>query len=1064
MANSEELSEALVESLSEFNDVLKRRQDSVRDGQSDTAEHEATANEDHQVTAEQVGAGNLRNYPIAQDFLIDEGTSSEHYVDLAGAIRYVRNNLNLARIVSTGAPISPIGGVSLNLLRPKLEGGNYVNAYAIPRRHRHFQMKKAGDAWTDPLVVDVEIDSNDLTLSTDLENVTDYVWRYQDYAEDGETGGWQEAQFTTQYEAVLTPSITVTGGTTEASIRPVFQGSPFEVSVGSDTHTASQWKLYVNGNSLLRSETVTSGDLTQWSIDPIVLELVREYRVELQYIAESYDASGVASLTFTTQDGRPKSPNVVIPADLNGPFSIGIEWRGTVPQDINNDRHVSSTVEIYSDSSYTDLVVAFVDTEDQKTSVYLDNLADQTRYYLKARVKGHMSGYSDWSAYSFETGVSDGQATEISTQDSDVEIVAGDTSSYQVLVGSVTASPPQPLMVIKQNTGIMDTFRFDGVFQDGKFTDVCFDSGAPVIVGHSEDGTTSWITKVSIGGNVLWSQTLDGGSTTVLKSVISYADFIYAVGYSDGYNQSGQMGTSGLIVKLDATTGEVLWTRSYGGSGDDRFLSIYINPSYLFVVGDQRSDSGSGAAGTTFSSLVTYDHQGEKLWARHQDAGGSVLHFNDVVQVGANIFCVGRVGNFGCIFVYKMATGELVSSHRIHRPGVEVNSIREHDNRFYISGRLVGATFFARFSYQNGIQVDWVVSDNQSLSQGGFLLVQRWGSFPPMPEVIAPTDFGGVKGSVILRVPPNGTVAPFPYTTESVWSDTTGSMNFLDVTGQYGTVANIGPWSAWNEVPLSRDELVYNTNQPDPDAGDIQAAEDLGYGTNTTTKETKDLTFRGGARENYNYTQWVKQSDQSTLYYGTSNSNAGPEGGGSLEGLLPNTSPGYRAVAGNPTFYAYSESNIFHHYGSSQWYSKNFYQSTKEGNAASQYAAHWIAVGWQNTVTQSGRSGDYHWVAELISTDRYMIEPKNPEGIGIRARVKVRLKYYLLRYRWRLPYTIEKQETRTGTRYRWNLAFDERTRTYVPVQLPHKPIPTLPFQAVTPNVTHPTINSVISNF
>lgn len=127
-------------------------------------------------------------------------------------------------------------------------------------------------------------------------------------------------------------------------------------------------------------------------------------------------------------------------------------------------------------------------------------------------------------------------------------------------------------------------------------------------------GDNAYIVKTDTNGNLLWS-------TTVSHSIIS-GNYAYSIdqttdsgyiisGYSTGL---GAGNYNGLLIRMDST-GNVLWTKTYGLNQWDQFRSVY-----------QTIDNGFLIAGTTDTSndntnsreilLLKTDSAGNVLWSK----------------------------------------------------------------------------------------------------------------------------------------------------------------------------------------------------------------------------------------------------------------------------------------------------------------------------------------------------------------------------------------------------------------------------------------------------------------
>ena len=110
-------------------------------------------------------------------------------------------------------------------------------------------------------------------------------------------------QFTTatEFTHVAQPTITITGGATNVSETPVFNGSPFTIlPSGSDTHVSSSWLVTRKSNSgevyRLDRNSVQKTTLTMPSG---LLAQAQTYTVSLIYHSQNYGDSAAGTLEFT---------------------------------------------------------------------------------------------------------------------------------------------------------------------------------------------------------------------------------------------------------------------------------------------------------------------------------------------------------------------------------------------------------------------------------------------------------------------------------------------------------------------------------------------------------------------------------------------------------------------------------------------------------------------------------------------------------------------------------------------------------------------------------------------
>ena len=105
-----------------------------------------------------------------------------------------------------------------------------------------------------------------------------------------------------------------------------------------------------------------------------------------------------------------------------------------------------------------------------------------------------------------------------------------------------------------------------------------YSNDGDVTGNHSDNNSDCWVAKLDPLGNIVWSRSLGGSNWDVGLEIRETNDGGYIVSghtYSDdGDIQKPLFGSSeALICKLDAV-GNIQWFKTYGGSGEDVFLSI----------------------------------------------------------------------------------------------------------------------------------------------------------------------------------------------------------------------------------------------------------------------------------------------------------------------------------------------------------------------------------------------------------------------------------------------------------------------------------------------------------
>ncbi len=176
--------------------------------------------------------------------------------------------------------------------------------------------------------------------------------------------------------------------------------------------------------------------------------------------------------------------------------------------------------------------------------------------------------------------------------------------------------------------------QYQGLLMGGSDDDVAtcvFAYSNSMISGgyyQSEDGDFSsnyGYEDCFVSADYSWKTVFGGTGHDYIYDISSMNGSIYAVGASDSndFDISGNHGgLDYLVAKLDST-GQLLWTRSFGGSGTDIATSVVFADNYIWVLGYSNSSDGDVTAnyGDYDLWLIKLDADGNLLWQKNY--GGS---------------------------------------------------------------------------------------------------------------------------------------------------------------------------------------------------------------------------------------------------------------------------------------------------------------------------------------------------------------------------------------------------------------------------------------------------------
>lgn len=166
-------------------------------------------------------------------------------------------------------------------------------------------------------------------------------------------------------------------------------------------------------------------------------------------------------------------------------------------------------------------------------------------------------------------------------------------------------------------------------------------------VSDLNGGFDYWVVKLNASGNIIWQKTFGGTGTDAANSIIQTSDGGYAVAGSsnsgNGDITAPQGGNDYWIIKLDAN-GNIVWQKSYGGNGSDEAQSIIqtSDGGYL-VVGNSDSQSGNitNPNGGVDYWIIKLDTNGNLVWQKSYGGTGADYAYSTVQSADGNYLVAG---------------------------------------------------------------------------------------------------------------------------------------------------------------------------------------------------------------------------------------------------------------------------------------------------------------------------------------------------------------------------------------------------------------------------------------
>jgi hypothetical protein len=159
-----------------------------------------------------------------------------------------------------------------------------------------------------------------------------------------------------------------------------------------------------------------------------------------------------------------------------------------------------------------------------------------------------------------------------------------------------------------------------------------------------------WLVKVNAGGDVVWSRAYGGSNDDKGNSVLATSDGYVVVGFTASF---GAGDYDVYLLRLTAA-GDTLWTRTFGGAKSDQGFSVAPTADGGYVAAGY---ANSFTIGNTLVYLIKVDAQGDRVWTRTYGFGANWAM--SVQKTGDNGFILAGASNSsdaGGLGVYLIKT------------------------------------------------------------------------------------------------------------------------------------------------------------------------------------------------------------------------------------------------------------------------------------------------------------------------------------------------------------------------------------------------------------------------
>ena len=223
-----------------------------------------------------------------------------------------------------------------------------------------------------------------------------------------------------------------------------------------------------------------------------------------------------------------------------------------------------------------------------------------------------------------------------------------------------------------------------------------------------------WIIKLSSSGNLLWKKSYGGSSQEQGKVISLASDGNYIVA-GDAASGDGDVltatrgGYDFWIFKVNSANGNILWSKTYGGSDNDRINTITLDNSGNIYLGGQSasSDGDIGSNNGNFDFFVfKLDASGAWIWGKDFGTSGSDICWGSCLDDDNNLVVIGTKGenNDNKIWLMKLdaASGDSLWSGVYDTAEAGYGIVSMGDGEYYAiaDGNMIGGADYRLVKFE----------------------------------------------------------------------------------------------------------------------------------------------------------------------------------------------------------------------------------------------------------------------------------------------------------------------------------------------------------------------------
>ncbi len=280
--------------------------------------------------------------------------------------------------------------------------------------------------------------------------------------------------------------------------------------------------------------------------------------------------------------------------------------------------------------------VAFAANGDVVLTGYTKGFGAGNSDVIVLRVNG-TNGSIVWSRTYGGVGADSGNAVAV-TPNGDV-VVVGSSSSFGQGANDVLV-----IHLDGASGSVVSSRTWGGATSDVAVAVAVADNGDLLLAGYTgfgAGGVDVLALRLDTNGAIVWSRTWGGTNSDVASAMTVVGNDIVVTGYTQSFGTGGQ---DAIVLRLDATTGVVVWARCWGAVNGDYGTSVAVTPRGDVAVAGYTNGINGGVSGTMVLQVdgTNGSFVGTTMWGTSNNIWGY-----GVAATARGMVVVGSTTSFG---------------------------------------------------------------------------------------------------------------------------------------------------------------------------------------------------------------------------------------------------------------------------------------------------------------------------------------------------------------------------------------------------------------------------------